>query len=128
MGLTERRGSRARQRFPRAVYGRGVEPDPRFSLANERTFLAWIRTSLALVAAGVALEALELPILTGLRFVAAVVFIALGLLAAAQAWVGWVRTEQALRANRALPGPSSAAALSAGVVLAVAVVAVGLFL
>ena len=28
--------------------------DPRFSLANERTYLAWIRTALALVAGGVA--------------------------------------------------------------------------
>ena len=34
-------------RFPKAVYGVGAEPDPRFTLANERTFLAWIRTALA---------------------------------------------------------------------------------
>ncbi len=32
----------------------GTDPDYRFTFANERTFLAWIRTSLALVAAGVA--------------------------------------------------------------------------
>lgn len=32
-------------------------PDPRFTLANERTFLAWIRTSLALLASGVAVDA-----------------------------------------------------------------------
>ena len=48
------------RRFPRRVYGAGQEPDVRFSLANERTFLAWVRTSLALVAGGVALEALGL--------------------------------------------------------------------
>jgi putative membrane protein len=29
------------------------EVDPRFSLANERTFLAWIRTALAMIVAGV---------------------------------------------------------------------------
>ena len=46
------------RRVPRRVYGVGDEPDVRFSLANERTFLAWVRTSLALLAAGVALEAL----------------------------------------------------------------------
>jgi putative membrane protein len=34
----------------------GEEPDPRFTLANERTFLAWIRTSLALMAAGLAVS------------------------------------------------------------------------
>ncbi|MEI2422188.1 DUF202 domain-containing protein, partial [Arthrospira platensis SPKY2] len=34
---------------PRSV---GTDPDYRFSLANERTFLSWIRTSLALVAGG----------------------------------------------------------------------------
>ena len=32
----------------------GVDPDPRFTFANERTFLAWIRTALALVAGGLA--------------------------------------------------------------------------
>ncbi|GAB14727.1 hypothetical protein ARGLB_075_00090 [Arthrobacter globiformis NBRC 12137] len=39
------------------ILGGGNEPDPRFTLANERTFLAWIRTSLALLAGGVAVEA-----------------------------------------------------------------------
>ena len=34
----------------------GEEPDYRFTLANERTFLAWIRTSLAILAGGVLLE------------------------------------------------------------------------
>ena len=46
------------RRFPRSVYGEGEEPDPRFSLANERTFLAWLRTALAMYAAAFALEAL----------------------------------------------------------------------
>ena len=49
-------------RFPRRVYEAGTEPDPRFTMANERTFLAWIRTALALIAGGVALEALGLPL------------------------------------------------------------------
>jgi putative membrane protein len=38
----------------------GQEPDYRFSLANERTFLAWIRTALAILASGVALDQLVL--------------------------------------------------------------------
>ena len=32
-----------------------ADPDYRFTLANERTFLAWLRTALALLAASVAL-------------------------------------------------------------------------
>jgi uncharacterized membrane protein YidH (DUF202 family) len=31
----------------RWLYGEGSEPDYRFSLANERTLLAWVRTALA---------------------------------------------------------------------------------
>ena len=50
-------GPARRQRWPARVYGTGAEPDYRFSLANERTFLAWLRTSMALVAGAVALDA-----------------------------------------------------------------------
>ena len=115
-------------RFPASVYGRGEEPDPRFSLANERTFLAWIRTSLALLAAGVALEALELPIQPALRIAASVLFIALGLLAALQSWFGWAATERSLRNGRALPGPTLGAGIAVGVVAATVLVSVGLLL
>src|SRR3712207_6999563 len=48
------------------------EPDPRFSLANERTYLAWVRTALALVAAGVALDALADDMQPDLRLAASV--------------------------------------------------------
>ncbi len=40
------------RRWPRSVYGVGTEPDPRFTFANERTFLAWIRTALAMMGFG----------------------------------------------------------------------------
>jgi inner membrane protein YidH len=115
-------------RFPRWVYQQGEEPDPRFSLANERTFLAWIRTSLALFAAGVALEALRLPVAARWRLAGAAVFVALGLLAAVQAWLGWARTELAMRRATPLPGPSLSLLISAGVVVGVVLVVVGLWL
>jgi len=107
-----------RRRFPRSLYGMGSEPDPRFSLANERTFLAWIRTSLALSAAGVALEALELPIVPGLRLACAVLLIALGILAPVQAWTGWVATERAMRQGRPLPSPTLSPLIALGTLAA----------
>jgi len=115
-------------RFPARVYRVGAEPDPRFSLANERTFLAWIRTSLALLAAGVALEALDLPIAEGVRLASALVFIVLGLLAPVQAWLGWMATERALRQSRPLPSPRLAPLTALGIVVAGALVLIGLVL
>lgn len=115
-------------RFPRWVYRDGEEPDPRFSLANERTFLAWIRTALALFAAGVALEALNLPVAARWRLAATVVFVTLGLLAAAQARLGWARAELAMRRATPLPGPSLSLVISAGVVAGVVLVMVGFWL
>lgn len=109
------------------MYARGSEPDPRFSLANERTFLAWVRTSLALLAAGVALEALQLPISPGFRLASAVVFVVLGVLAAIQAWIGWMRTERAMRENRALPAPTSGLVIVVGVVVGVVLITLGFF-
>jgi inner membrane protein YidH len=91
-------------RFPRWVYGRGTEPDPRFSLANERTFLAWIRTALALIAGGVALEALGLPIQTELRLAASLLSLGLGFAVPILAWVNWGAVERAMREQRPLPG------------------------
>lgn len=112
-------------RFPRSLYGHGTEPDPRFSLANERTFLAWVRTSLALLAAGVALMALDIGVSTGFRVASAVVFALLGVLAAIQAWIGWYRTERSLRESRPLPGPVTGPVLTIGVLLAVVLLVLG---
>jgi putative membrane protein len=104
----------------------GQEPDPRFSLANERTFLAWMRTSMALLAAGVAIEALDLPIAAGLRLAGALVLVLLGLLTPVQAWFGWVATERALRESRPLPSPGLGLVLAAGTVVAGVLLTIGL--
>ena len=103
------------RRFPRRVYDRGVEPDPRFTLANERTFLAWIRTSLALMAGGVALEALGLDVHPGLRLAASVLLLALGLVLPVAAWWHWGSVESAMRRDAQLPAPRLALPLALGV-------------
>ncbi|GAB4085245.1 DUF202 domain-containing protein [Myceligenerans cantabricum] len=99
---------RPERRLPRRIYSSGTEPDVRFSLANERTFLAWIRTSLAFVAGAVALEALASPLDPALRLTASLILVATGVALVWQAWFGWMRTERALRHHRPLPSPLSA--------------------
>lgn len=112
-------------RFPRWVYGSGTEPDARLSLANERTFLAWVRTSLALLAGGLALEVLEVPIEEGFRLAASLVLVLLGIAAPVQAWFGWARVERAMRLRRPLPAPVLAGPLGAGVLVAGVLVLLG---
>lgn len=112
------------RRFPKAVYGVGAEPDPRFSMANERTFLAWIRTSLAFVAAGVALEAVAVPVHPVARMIATSMFMLLAVVVPVYAWVQWVRNERALRQGRPLRAPHMGAVIS--VLLFVAIVALGI--
>ena len=93
----------ADRRFPLSVYSRGSEPDARFSLANERTFLAWISAGLALISVGVGLESLALGLQPGFRAAAALVLVLGGIACPAQAWFGWAQVETALREGRALP-------------------------
>ena len=93
------------RRFPAYVYRKGSEPDARFSLANERTFLTWITTGLALLSVGVGLDVLVPELHPGLRKAAALILCFAGLAAPLEAWFGWVRTEAAMREGRALPPP-----------------------
>lgn len=105
-------------RRPRAVYGVGTEPDVRFSLANERTALAWVRTGLALVAGGVALSTVAsvagLPVLID---VVAMIACAAGGLIALSALASWRRVERALRLDQPLPPPRALPFLAVGVCL-----------
>lgn len=111
----------------RTVFPDGDEPDPRFTLANERTFLAWTRTALAFLAGGIALEAFELPgIEPGVRRGVAVLVILIAMAIAAGAAVRWVRIERALRHSRPLPAPAIVPVLCIGVFVASIVVAVSL--
>jgi putative membrane protein len=91
------------KRWPRWVYGEGNEPDYRFSFANERTFLAWIRTALALLASGVALDVVELSVGDGVQRVLAMLLVTLGLACAVASWFRWARAEKAMRTAKPLP-------------------------
>jgi putative membrane protein len=115
------------ERWPAWVYRSGKEPDYRFSFANERTFLAWIRTSLALVAAGVAVDALELDLGDRLQQLVAALLVALGLASAVSSWVRWARSERAIRREEPLPSSSFTAVLAGALILtAIAVLVAGL--
>ena len=102
------------------------EPDARFTLANERTLLAWTRTALALLAAGLAaqqfLPATPLGVdrrLIGFPLLLAAAVVGLG------AYPQWRRTDRALRTAQPLPSSPvpAIAAILVGVVAAVAAVA-----
>lgn len=98
----------------------GRDPDPRFTLANERTFLAWLRTGLALVAAAVALAGL-LPDLrpAPLRIGVTALLLALAVVVTAGAYVRWYRAEKALREDRSLLATGLPRVLAAGLVVVV---------
>ena len=105
-------------RRPRSVYGVGTEPDARFSLANERTALAWVRTGLGLVAGGVALTSFAtFAGMAGLLDLVAGVACLAGAGFAGYALVSWRRNERALRLRWRLPAPSGLPVLVVGVVV-----------
>lgn len=93
----------AQRRWPTWVYDQGEEPDYRFSFANERTFLAWIRTALALLAAGIALDIVDLSLGPTVQRGLAILLVSLGLLAGVVAWIRWAVAEKAMRTQSPLP-------------------------
>jgi putative membrane protein len=107
----------------------GSTPDYRFSLANERTFLAWIRTAMALTAGGLA-AAQFLPELTVpyLREGFAIALLVLGGAVALRAVHHWLRCERAIRLGEDLPvsrfPATLAVATALGAALLIAVVIV----
>ena len=100
------------------------EPDVRFTYANERTFLAWNRTALALIATGVAATQL-LPDLhvSGGRRILGIPLIALGALVALTSFLHWKANQRAMRRDEPLPRSPMPLVLAVGVSI-VAVIAV----
>ena len=102
----------------------GTEPDARFTFANERTFLAWNRTALALVVAGLAIAQL-LPPFPGVPFgrhLLAVPLICLGAIVSMAGYLEWRRDQRALRLGQPLPR-SVMPRLLAAVITVLAVIA-----
>lgn len=103
----------------------GSDPDYRFSLANERTFLAWVRTSMALLAGGVVLEQFadrlgSRSVLTGLASALAV----LSAVLCGAAYRHWRANEIAMRHGHALPASFAIPLLAGMGLLASTVIAV----
>ncbi|WP_423790839.1 YidH family protein [Mycobacterium ahvazicum] len=98
-----------------------AEPDYRFTLANERTFLAWQRTALGLLAAAVGvvqfLPELAVP---GLRHILGGVLGTVAMLTSAAGLHRWSQVDHAMRLDQPLPRPSTP------IYLAVALITVGL--
>ncbi|MBB1042083.1 MULTISPECIES: DUF202 domain-containing protein [unclassified Dietzia] len=112
--MTERGGQGWRPRSLRD----GEEPDPRFTLANERTFLAWIRTSLGLMAGAVAMEAFagdEIP--EFIRTPLACVLLVMAALLATVSFRRWLRIEASMRHNDPLPVPQASILLVLGIAI-----------
>ncbi len=104
---------------PRSV---GEEPDYRFTLANERTFLAWIRTSLALAAGG--LGAINLIDNFYGQEILGLILLGLSFLTAATSYRRWAKNERSMRLGEPLPASRLPTYIAVGTALLGVVAAV----
>lgn len=119
------RSGGGRTGFSERILRGGTEPDPRFTLANERTFLAWIRTSLALLAGGVAVEAFMADLFgPELRKTLAILLLVLALLVGGGSFFRWLSVERSMRRKDPLPLPWTAPILAIGAALVTAIMVV----
>lgn len=103
----------------------GSTPDYRFSLANETTFLAWIRTSLALIVGALAIDQLFPEIAPApLRIAMCVALAFIGAVLAVLAYRRWGQMEEAMRTNRELPFSGVMLVMTVGVAAAAFILAV----
>ncbi|MET8845672.1 DUF202 domain-containing protein [Amycolatopsis sp. NPDC004625] len=102
-------------------HGGGAEPDYRFTLANERTFLAWLRTALGLLAGGVAVHQL---VTSAAGAVLAGLCVALAAVLAATAYPRWRRVQVAMRAGEPLPPSRMILVLTGGLLTLIVAAAV----
>jgi len=96
----------------------GHDPDYRFTLANERTFLAWIRTALALIAGGLAVAQFVPEFgVEGGREILGGSLIILGTVLALGSVTRWASAEEAMREDRPIPATRLPVALAVGVMI-----------
>jgi putative membrane protein len=95
----------------------GQDPDPRFTLANERTYLAWNRTALALVGGGLAASQLLHFDSEAVRLLVALPPIVLGGILAGVSYRRWEANERALRLGRPVERSPLTRMLTAGIVI-----------
>ena len=108
-----RPGARHNRAIPSNPTLVGTDPDYRFTLANERTFLAWVRTALALSAGGLA----ALTVLDGVRgdVVLGVGLLVISFLTAVTSYRRWALNERAMRLGVPLPPPRLPLLMAIGV-------------
>lgn len=107
----------------------GCEPDYRFTLANERTFLAWIRTALGLLAGGVAVQQLAAPFgISWARMAIALGCVALAIILASGAYLHWRSVQRAMRRDEPLPGTALIPILAVGTGLIAAIASTAVLL
>ncbi len=103
------------------------EPDYRYSLANERTYLAWVRTALALIAGGIGIRIFMSDVgSTWSVAVAAFGFTALGGLLAVTSYRQWRSVQAAMQNGDPLPSQRAPLILTGGIVALALIVLIGM--
>lgn len=111
-----------RTRLDRRIFPDGDEPDPQFTLSNERTYLAWTRTSLAFLAGGIALGAFPVEAVSAeWRAALSAFVIIIGMAIALGSAFRWIRIQRAMRNERPLPSATPLLLVTGAVVIASAV-------
>jgi len=117
--------SRTETQTSRDPLRKQVRPDYRYSLANERTFLAWTRTGIAFIAGGVAVEQFARLSYSWITQTVGVIGIVFG---AAAAWFGYThfrKAQDAMEHDKPLPPQPAIPGVVVGIVVIASLLVVG---
>jgi len=93
----------------------GIDPEPRLTFANERTYLAWNRTALALIVGGLAAAQFFKAGFAGAQLIVELPLIALGATLSYRSYRHWQRNQRAMRLAEPLPASALPRILGYGV-------------